>query len=382
MNLVEFITILGWFYNDNAEELLAKWSRLTDEERDSFMERITEEGFAMFAMWKGDGLFSEDTKARLFDMRCFLQLQTLRNEASLKRLYGELESEGIRFAPIKGIDLSYRFYPSPVMRLFGDWDIWFHPDDFARAKAFLLEHGWREKLTLSDEFHHHGSPLVKSGRTLEPHRTLPCFHGTSPHDLWRHTEPCNGSECRRTLEPELNLLLCARHASENEYRVVSISKLLLDTAFLLSGADVDWQRLKELSKELGQPYPGNLFAAFPEFFGEDFPQKCLAEREKAEAYRRIFEQRDQFKCTRPVEFMMMSRERYSAKWFRKACVVFHQKNMRHKYGLPYSGAYLRLAMAYVAETFSKAFRFLRCLFTRRKGLEEYIHAIKNAEGME
>ena len=80
--------------------------------------------------------------------------------------------------------------------------------------------------------------------------------------------------------------------------------------------------------------------------------------------------------------MMMSRERYSAKWFRMACVVYHQKNMRHKYGLPHSGAYLRLSMAYIAETFSKAFRFLRCLFSRRKGLDEYIGDIEKAEGME
>ena len=48
MNLVEFITILGWFYNDDAEALSMKWSRLTDVERDSFMERITEEGFMIY----------------------------------------------------------------------------------------------------------------------------------------------------------------------------------------------------------------------------------------------------------------------------------------------------------------------------------------------
>lgn len=53
----------------------------------------------------------------------------MKNQQGLTRLYDVFEKEHIRFAPMKGIDLAYRHYPSPALRWFGDWDILFHPDD-------------------------------------------------------------------------------------------------------------------------------------------------------------------------------------------------------------------------------------------------------------
>ena len=71
------------------------------------------------------------------------QVKALIGARELKRLYGVLASHGLRFAPIKGADLTYRLYPDAALRTFCDWDIWFHPDDCERSLEVLAEDGWK-----------------------------------------------------------------------------------------------------------------------------------------------------------------------------------------------------------------------------------------------
>ena len=109
----------------------------------------------------------------------------------LKQLCRSLAAKGLRFVPIKGADLAYRLYPDAALRVFGDWDIWFHPDDCEGALAALAEDGWKvpecfssdhESVRMGDA--HHFSPHVRGRRVIEPHFTLSRFEGVDVHELW------------------------------------------------------------------------------------------------------------------------------------------------------------------------------------------------------
>ena len=183
------------------------------------------------------------------------------------------------------------------MRTFGDWDIWFHPDDCERALAVLAEDGWKIPELYSDRndaafktAQHHFSPHIRGQNTLEPHETLPNFSGIDPHELWDYTVEYPAGNGQRILSPEMNLLMLTRHAASQSYYHARIPKLLTDAAMVMR-EDVDFVRLHELAGRLRLPYPGDLLAAFPEFFPEEEIRKFQADPAKTAEFRAIFEMR-------------------------------------------------------------------------------------------
>lgn len=378
--LSEYISILGKLFYSQPPELTQFWHDLPEESRQAFLAGIQREKFTSFLLYRLNSGLSQELQDKYRATQMGLLQRAMRNEYALKPLFADFDKAGLRFACLKGIDLAYRIYPSPSLRPFGDWDILFHIEDLEKAQALLRSKGWQDVVhKVHGPGEHHDSPLVKDGYFLEPHYTLSCFGQSHTHDIWEHCLPYPGYQNRFVLSPELNLLLIARHASEDKYRTIGITKLLLDTAFLLQKENLDWQRLKLLCQEMHLPYAGNLFAAFPEFFPQDLVAAMDASPEQANAYRQIFEKRDEFMKITTAEFMMNNEARFTSRWFLQIFNVFHPKNLRYKYHIRDNGK-LKLLGAYFRETGSKIGKLTHYIFCRNKKVPSFLEYIQIAEG--
>jgi len=376
----DYLSLLGVLFHGDASERLSRWSATSPEVRQAFLARISRDGYSAFALHRlGEEALPAEFVSEVRQEMQAAMLRALRNEASLKSLYERFEKACIRFIPLKGIDLAYRIYPTPTLRPFGDWDIFFHPEDLNRARKLLLSEGWKELLTQSKDLHHHTSPLTRGPHFLEPHWTFPCCMEASPEIIWENSLAANGSSCRRVLSPEQNVLLSARHAAEDLYRLANPTKLLLDVAYVIVRSGIDWERLRRVSQEMHQPYPGDLLAAFAEFF----PQKMLLEMRgdagKASAFRKAFTMRKVALQATAAEVLMQEDDRFSCKWFRRILRIFWPKNLRQKYHLPEQRASLELITCYCREVSGKCRKFINVLRRRNLHFEEYSRLIKEAE---
>ncbi len=378
----DYQTLLGALFHASPEEAGRIWLDSPEERRKEFLRRITYEEFDAFLRWKlgPSGVLDKSLEEQLAMKGRQNLVRAMRDEMALKELFANFEREGFRFAPIKGIDLAFRIYPSPSLRPFGDWDIFFHPDDINDARKWLFANGWRELHEHIDRsLHHHYTPVVKGSFCLEPHRTLSHFGQTDPMKVWSHLHPIAEGKCYHVLEPELNVLLMARHASEVHYLAIGSTKLLLDTAFVMAHDDVDWKRVRQLSEELNQTYAGNLFASFPEFFPPEEIEAMAGDPEQVRAYREVFNRRSSMFMVSSVEFRLNSNERFSWQWFKACFRAFRPWNARMRHRLPEKGAWGRLLLGYCKDFVPLLELLGRRLFHFRDKTADYMNFIGLAE---
>lgn len=319
---------------------------------------------------------------RLYRIR---QVRAMMDEQALKRLYGVLAEHGLRFVPIKGADLAFRLYPDAALRGYSDWDIWFHPDDCERALAVLKDDGWTVSSSHEDDheirkkaFTHHYSPRRRGPHKVEPHFSLAHFFGCDPHEMWECTCPFDGT--RRVLSPEMNILMLARHASIRSYYHAVLPKLLTDMAIVMRSGEVDFTKLRELAERWHFPYPGDLMAAFPEFFPPDVIRSLDADQAKAKSYRSVFEYRGKLGESLSVSLFL---SRYEARGniaggLRERFREHSLTTMRGVYGLPRQGAWGRVAWAYLHWFCTRSWR-ARFWLRRTKGLLEYGRMVEEIE---
>ena len=314
------------------------------------------------------------------------QVKALLGAQELKRLYCVLAAHGLRFVPIKGADLAYRLYPDTALRVFGDWDIWFHPDDCERALAILAEDGWFPPEHYTDSHNaviksanHHFSPHIRGGYALEPHFTLANYAGVDPHEMWEHTMEYPAGDGQRVLTPEMNLLMLARHASSQSYYHAQIPKLLTDAAMVMK-EKLDYTRLHEMASHWRLPYPGDLFAGFPEFFPEEIIRKFKADSAKTAEFRAIFEMRG--RLGEPEnEALLLSRfeaQGQVAGGVRKHILSLSPDKMRLVYHLPKHGAYWRVLWAYLCYFWTRSWRAIGWMRNRQKFLK-YARTVESVE---
>ena len=314
------------------------------------------------------------------------QLKALRGGEELKRLYRVLAAHGLRFVPIKGADMAYRLYPDTALRVFGDWDIWFHPDDCERALAVLSEDDWIPPERYTDRHNaaiksanHHFSPHVRGDYVLEPHFTLANFDGVDPHDMWEYTEEYPAGEGQRVLSPEMNLLMLARHAASKSYYHAQIPKLLTDAAMVMKEG-VDYSLLRDVSARWHLPYPDDLFAAFPEFFPEEVILKFDADSAKSSEFRAIFEMRGQL-GEPESEALLLSR--FEARGQVAGGVAKHIRSltpdkMRLINHLPKRGAYWCVLWAYLCYFWTRGCRAILWMRSKQT-FRDYTRAVESIE---
>ena len=222
---------------------------------------------------------------------------------------------------------------------------------------------------------------VRGRQRLEPHFTLPNFGDADPRDLWTETGALPGGESQRVLSPELNLLMLARHAAGKSYFHASLANLLTDAAAVMRKERVDFARLRALSGRLRLPYPGDLFAAFPEFFPPEAIAGFGADPERTARYRFVFEKRSTLKDADGLTLLL---NRFKARGCVTSGILGHIRrcspnHMRIIYRLPKHGAPGRVAWAYVRYFCGRAWHAAAALSRRDRGLREYVLAVESLE---
>ena len=358
----------------------------------SAREALEREGCAFVQQaWLYRFLYDELPEERRVKYRKVYQLrqaQAVQGEHALRIFFGELSAHGLRFAPIKGADLTWRVYPDAALRHGNDWDVWFHPDDCEKALDVLAETGWKAPARYTDQNgavvktgQHHYSPHVRGGFTVEPHFTLSNFRDTDPYDMWNFTAEFPGGGGRHVLTPELNVLMLARHASSKSYYHAQLPKLLTDVAMVMRHDDVDFAKLRALSERWRLPYPGDLLAAFPEFFPADILAKFDADPDRSTLFRTVFENRG--KLGEPdTTKLIFSRSR--ANGDAVACLAHRlttcsPSKMRMLYHLPKHGAWGGICRCYADYFWTRTTRVLSSLLGRDRKMLDYCRLVESVE---
>lgn len=319
------------------------------------------------------------------------QAAALIREQELKRLFSVFSANCLRFVPIKGADLAYRLYPEPALRYYCDWDVLFHPDDCSRALDVLAEDGWKIPPRYTDArgaaiktAGHHFSGHFRGERALEPHFTLSNFKGVDPLEIWAYTKECPGGCGHCIFSPELNLLMLARHAASASYFHASLPKLLTDAAMILNREKPDFAMLRAMSSRWRMPYPGDLFAAFPEFFPPGTVAEFEADAARAARFRALFELRGKLgeKNEREVSLTRFQTGNRPAREIWGRLRTYAPLGMRRRYELPKHGAWGRLIHAYLHYFFTLTGDIVRTWIRRDHDLLAYCRMVDSLESCE
>lgn len=370
-------------YGDAA----AYYNGLNDAEREELDARGRNSGMAAWFYRYLCNVLPEEKRTAYREIYQSRQINALIGARELKRLYGVLASHGLRFAPIKGADLTYRLYPDIALRVFCDWDIWFHPDDCERALAVLAEDGWKISDGISTDLNtalaigvHHFPGHVRGKYRIEPHFTPSNFDGIDLYELWSHTLDYSDGDGQRVLSPEMNLLMLTRHAATRSYFHADLPKLLTDAAMVIKNEKVNFAELRELANKWNLPCPSDLLAAFPEFFPSDVIAEFKADSQRTEAFRQIFETRSKLGKQDKAAVLL---SRYETRG-QIASGVLNQirahtpDKMRLIYHLPKHGARGRVLWAYVCWFFSRTWK-IRIWIRRDSALRDYAHFVETVE---
>ena len=316
------------------------------------------------------------------------QAKVMLGALELKRFYRILSAHGLRFVPIKGADLVYRLYPDTALRSFVDWDIWFHPDDIERALAVLAEDGWRIPEFYSDAneaafktAEHHFSPHVRGRNMIEPHFTLANFDDIDVYEMWEHTVDYPNGDGQRILSPEMNLLMLTRHAASQSYYHANIPKLLTDAAIIIRNENVDYEKLRNLAVRWHLPYPGDLLAAFPEFFPPDVIADFNADQKRTADFRRIFELRGKLGKPENVS-LFLSRRKVKGKVLKGVLEIIRDHNpsmIRRIYRLPKHGAWERVLWGYISWFGTRSWRAVFSSLRWNPNLKKYASLVESLE---
>ena len=330
----------------------------------------------------------EERRAKYRKVYQLRQAQAVQGDHAIRKCFDELNAHRLRFAPIKGADLTWRIYPDAALRHGNDWDVWFHPDDCEKALDVLAETGWESLPCYADcddmalkRDGHHFYPRTRGQYTVEPHFTLSNFDGIDPHDMWAHTTELPGCGGRHALTPEMNVLMLARHAASQSYYHAQLPKLLTDVAMVMRHDEVDFAKLRAMSDRWRLPYPGDLLAAFPDFFPAEVLAKFEANPEKTALFRTIFEERGKLGEPNTTK-LVFSRSR--AKGDAVACLAHRlttcsPSKIRSIYHLPKHGAWGGVCRCYADYFWTRTTRVLSSLLGLDHKTLDYCRLVESAE---
>jgi len=178
----------------------------------------------------------------------------------LVRIVSHLESAGIKALPYKGPVLAQTLYGEVTERQFGDLDILILAADVTKAKAALLDLGYKPALDLGLQVE---ADYIKTGyeysfkgtngqNLLELQwRIVPRFYSIDfdVADFFDRAGEINiGERPIRTLRPEDLLLVLCVHAAKHAWVQLS---WLCDIAQLLKSQPLNWKAIQDEARRLG-----------------------------------------------------------------------------------------------------------------------------------
>lgn len=281
------------------------------------------------------------------------RIRGMRQQAALRELTARFQEKAIRFCTIKGADLTWRVWPSEIVRCSSDLDVWIHPEDFKKALETAHGIGWNSPYPYYRN-DHHAPTMRRHDASLELHYRLPLPKTVKQDDLWAELAPGEGSE--RHLPLELNLLLLFHHSRGHIWN--NGVKLLLDSGFLVAheGAP-DWERMKTLTAQLKIAGPEVLFSAFPELFPVSAMPVAAIPADTLSAFRSLILSAP---CSydRMVERTMSERDRFSPAWWRERLRRLSPSVIRQETRNPH-GRYGQLTLDWCRIFLRKAAKFWR-----------------------
>ena len=381
---IELLRFLGACIYGDA---VAFYNELNENERSKLESQGKKNGMTVWFYRYLYSVLPEEKRTAYQKIYQARQVKALIGARELKRLFGVLASHGLRFVPIKGSDLAYRLYPDAALRVFVDWDIWFHLDDCERALAVLAEDGWKmsgESLINLDIAQasgaHHFPAHVRGQYTIETHFKPANFDGIDLYEMWNHTLEYPNGDGQRVLSPIMNLLMLTRHAASKLYYHAQLPKLLIDAAMVMQNEQVNYVELRKLANSWNLPYPCDLLAAFPEFFPSNVIEAFQADMKKAEDFRKIFEARGKL-GEQDITTLLLSRYEIRgqiANGILKHIKAHSPSIMRLVYHLPEHGAWGQVLWAYICWFWTRTWRS-RVWIRRNPILREYAHIVETAE---
>ena len=305
--------------------------------------------------------------------------RTLIYQKGLMELCQLFEQKQIRFCVLKGGDFAFQYYPDPAMRYFCDLDIWFHPDDCEKALDVLKNDGWNAPYlrTQQIEEHHHYTPHIKNGITLEPHWALHAFLNSDPVQLWQiYLTQNKENPYRYDMTPEIKILSLCRHFASNEYMHMPLYKFLLDAAWILKKENIDWEKLRQLTASFGYESCNDLLGSQYEFFPPELIYAIAPDKEGAASFRKLFELQQHLLAKKSVAAQMQAHNRFSKLWFLARFHAVTPIAIRKKYKLPEKGAYLRVYSSMFYDMYRKSFEVILSLFQQDPVKKEYNAILK------
>src|SRR5579863_5748645 len=186
--------------------------------------------------------------------------KTLWFTGELVRIVGHLESVGIKTLPYKGPALAHTLYREVTQRQFGDLDILILPADVLKAKAALLDLGYKPTIELAPRIetayvetgYEYSFSAAHGSNLLEVQwRILPRFYSIDfdvAHFLVRADEIAVGGRRMRTLRAEDLLLVLCVHAAKHVWVQLS---WLCDIAQVVKTRQLDWNAIQNEARRFG-----------------------------------------------------------------------------------------------------------------------------------
>jgi Uncharacterised nucleotidyltransferase len=191
--------------------------------------------------------------------------KTLWFAGELIRILGHLESLGIKALPYKGPVLARTLYGEVTQRQFGDLDVLILPADVAKAKAALLDLGYKPGIELASRAerayvetayietgYEYSFNAVYGSNLLELQwQVVPRFYSIDfdVADFFERADEIIVGGCRmRTLRAEDLLLALCVHAAKHVWLQLS---WLCDIAQLAKSRALDWNAIQDDARRLG-----------------------------------------------------------------------------------------------------------------------------------
>jgi hypothetical protein len=252
--------------------------------------------------------------------------KTLWFTAELVRIVSHLEWVGIKALPYKGPVLAQTLYGEVTQRQFGDLDLLILPTEVLKAKAALLDLGYKSAIELAPRIaaayaktgYEYSFSAAPGSNLLELQwRILPRFYSIDfdvADFLVRADEIVVGGRRMRTLRAEDLLLVLCVHAAKHVWVQLS---WLCDIAQLAGSRQLDWNAIQEEANRLGiERIIGLNFLLTQKLFGSAPPpqiRECLREDPSitvlADEILRIIESGIHYDTESPAYFLLMMRLR-------------------------------------------------------------------------